>query len=93
MSWERLSAGFEAHGFRTRCELPAVSGEMDQTTPVILAQRDGYSVVLRAGGIEQVLLELVEPRLFAASVDEILAKGEDVPAGMFTFSNERGTWR
>jgi hypothetical protein len=40
-----------------------------------------------------VLLELVEPRVFAAAVGEVFALGRDVPAGMLTFSNERATWR
>jgi len=93
MAWDRLSAGFEAHGFTTRCELPEEAGPMRPDMPVILASKDHYGVLLRASGIDQVLLELVEPRAYAAAVEEVAAAGRDVAAGVFTFSNEKATWR
>ena len=51
------------------------------------------SVLLRASGIDQILLELVDPRRYAAAVKEVAEAGRDVDAGVFTFSNEKATWR
>jgi hypothetical protein len=66
---------------------------MNSEAPVILASKDGYSVLLRASGINQVLLELVDPRVYAAAVEEVVGGGRDLAAGMFTFANEKATWR
>ena len=47
------------------------------------------SVLLRASGIDQILLELVDPRRYAAAVKEVAEAGRYVDAGVFTFSNEK----
>jgi hypothetical protein len=93
MSWERLEAGFEAEGFATKNELPDRGGMMDPDTLVIAASKGSMSVLLRAGAIEQIVLELVEPQVYAAAIGELFQLGRSVPAGMLTFANETETWK
>jgi hypothetical protein len=93
MSWERLSAGFEEEGFVTKNELPDRGEMMEPDVPVITASKEDMSVLLRAGAIEQIVLELVEPQVYAAAMSELFQLGRSIPAGLITFANETETWR
>ena len=92
LSWERLSVGFEAEGFITRNELPDNGRMMDQDAPVMTASKGDMSTLLRAGAMEQILLELVEPQAYAAAMSELFERDRAVPAGLLTFANETETW-
>lgn len=93
MTWDRLASEFEALGYQTWCLLPEDGGRRDRDSPVLEATRGGTGFRLSAAGLDQLLFELLEPRVFAAAVDEFCWMGRNVPSAVFTFRNERAEWK
>lgn len=93
MSWERFSGAFEQHGLTTQSLLPAEAGPLDPGIPIIIVSRGDWNVGLGASSLGQVLLEFLDPRVFAAGIRDVVDLRRDIPAGILTFANERATWR
>jgi hypothetical protein len=96
MAWDRLARAFEDVGFSTRCPLPEAHQPNPSTTaPVLIATKGEMRITLHGYAINQMLFELIDPKVFVAGVLEA-AEGRaigTVSRGALTFSNEKAVWK
>jgi hypothetical protein len=93
LAWDRLAAAFRAQRFETECLLPDSNEPLGSTVSVLVARRGEGGVTLHGGGMNQILLELVELNSYVSGVAELLVRQLQAPSGVLVFANERATWK
>jgi hypothetical protein len=94
LGFNKLAEALEAEGFRVDCLLPEGSGRFENEGSILRAAVGDKSLIVHGWGMNQLLLELVDLRVFAAALREVLDfNHEDMVSGVITFSNERAVWK